>query len=137
MPCFREINGSGSASGRPERIRNLSWFGNPSALAEEFSSSWSNAMDRRQFLHAMPVTLNVQAGLIAGFIATVVLSILMIAKSSAGLMPQLNPIEWTRAGRRVKTARFDVQRKGKAVGIGEPQASSRSWSTPRRTATAG
>ena len=50
-------------------------------------------MDRRQFLHAMPVTLNVQAGLIAGFTATVVLSILMIAKSSAGLMPQLNPIE--------------------------------------------
>src|SRR5262249_24981694 len=27
--------------------------------------------------------------------------------------------EWTRAGRRVKTARADVQRKGKAVGIGE------------------
>jgi uncharacterized membrane protein YagU involved in acid resistance len=50
-------------------------------------------MDRRQFLHAMPVTLNVQAGLIAGFIATVVLSILMIAKSSVGLIPQLNPIE--------------------------------------------
>ena len=94
-------------------------------------------MDRRQFLHAMPVTLNVQAGLIAGFIATIVLSILMIAKSSVGLLPQLNPIEWTRAGRRVKTARFDVQRKGTAVGIGEPQASSRSWSTPRRTATAG
>src|SRR5262245_46244067 len=41
----------------------------------------------------MPVTLNVRAGLIAGFIATVVLSILMIAKSSVGLMPQLNPIE--------------------------------------------
>jgi hypothetical protein len=41
----------------------------------------------------MLVTLNVQAGLIAGFIATVVLSILMIAKSSVGLMPQLNPIE--------------------------------------------
>src|SRR5262249_55962490 len=37
--------------------------------------------------------LNVQAGLIARFIATVVLSILMIAKSSVGLMPQLNPIE--------------------------------------------
>src|SRR5215471_2610301 len=50
-------------------------------------------MDRRQFLHAMPVTLDVQAGLIAGFIATVVLSILMIAKSSVGLLPQLNPIE--------------------------------------------
>ena len=41
----------------------------------------------------MPVSLNVRAGLIAGFIATVVLSILMIAKSSVGLMPQLNPIE--------------------------------------------
>jgi hypothetical protein len=39
------------------------------------------------------VTLNVKAGLIAGFIATVVRSILMIAKSSLGLMPQLNPIE--------------------------------------------
>ena len=50
-------------------------------------------MERRQFLHAMPVTLNVQAGLIAGFVATVVLSILMIAKSSVGLMPQLKPIE--------------------------------------------
>jgi len=50
-------------------------------------------MNRRQFLHAMPVTLNVQAGLIAGFVATVVLSILMIAKSSVGLMPQLKPIE--------------------------------------------
>ncbi|MDH2383488.1 DUF6789 family protein [Bradyrhizobium sp. CER78] len=50
-------------------------------------------MNRRQILHAMPVTLNVQAGLIAGFIATVVLSMLMIAKSSVGLMPQLNPIE--------------------------------------------
>ena len=85
----------------------------------------------------MTAGTSVKAGLIAGFIATVVLSILMIAKSSAGLMPQLNPIEWTRAGRRVKTARFDVQRKGTAVGIGEPQASSRSWSTPRRTATAG
>ena len=40
----------------------------------------------------MPVTLDVRAGLIAGFIATVVLSILMIVKSAAGLMPQLNPI---------------------------------------------
>jgi uncharacterized membrane protein YagU involved in acid resistance len=39
------------------------------------------------------MTLNVRAGLIAGFIATIVLSILMIAKSSAGLMPQLNPIK--------------------------------------------
>ena len=37
--------------------------------------------------------MNVKAGLIAGFIATVVLSILMVAKSSMGLMPQLNPIE--------------------------------------------
>jgi uncharacterized membrane protein YagU involved in acid resistance len=37
--------------------------------------------------------MSVKAGLIAGFIATVVLSILMIAKSSMGLMPQLNPIE--------------------------------------------
>ncbi|MFS8111904.1 hypothetical protein QD460_09310 [Rhizobium jaguaris] len=41
----------------------------------------------------MPVTLDVRAGLVAGFTATVVLSILMIAKSSAGLLPQLNPIE--------------------------------------------
>jgi hypothetical protein len=37
--------------------------------------------------------MNVKAGLIAGFIATVALSILMIAKSSMGLMPQLNPIQ--------------------------------------------
>ena len=37
--------------------------------------------------------MDVKAGLIAGFIATVVLSILMVAKSSMGLMPQLNPIE--------------------------------------------
>src|SRR5262245_43780269 len=50
-------------------------------------------MNRRQSLHAMPVTLNVRAGFIAGFIATVVLSIFMIAKSSVGLLPQLNPIE--------------------------------------------
>jgi hypothetical protein len=41
----------------------------------------------------MPVSYDVQAGLIAGFIATVVLSILMIVKSSVGLMPELNPIE--------------------------------------------
>src|SRR5215472_11284763 len=117
-------------------------------------------------------------GLVAGFIATVVLSALMLLKQRMGLVPELNPIEmltkmagargrsfrhgvghhgarsnarsppdlwsgagrhlwtrasrsaaavsgdasvaldeWTRAGRRVKTARFDVQRKGKAVGI--------------------
>ena len=37
--------------------------------------------------------MKVKAGLIAGFIATVALSILMIAKSAMGLMPQLNPIE--------------------------------------------
>jgi uncharacterized membrane protein YagU involved in acid resistance len=37
--------------------------------------------------------ISVKAGLIAGFIATVALSILMIAKSSMGLLPQLNPIE--------------------------------------------
>src|SRR5215470_4600993 len=37
--------------------------------------------------------MDVKAGLIAGFIATIVLSILMVAKSSMGLMPQLNPIE--------------------------------------------
>ena len=37
--------------------------------------------------------INVKAGLIAGFMATVALSILMIAKSAMGLMPQLNPIE--------------------------------------------
>lgn len=49
-------------------------------------------MNSRSSLHAVPVTLHVQAGLIAGFIATVVLSILMIAKSSMGLTPQLNPI---------------------------------------------
>jgi len=41
----------------------------------------------------MPVTLDVWAALMAGLIATIVLSILMIAKSSAGLMPRLNPIE--------------------------------------------
>jgi hypothetical protein len=41
----------------------------------------------------MPVTLNVQAGLIAGFIATVILSTLVIAKSWVSLMPQLDPIE--------------------------------------------
>src|SRR5215813_1526498 len=34
-----------------------------------------------------PAGMNVKAGLIAGFIATVALSILMIAKSSIGLMP--------------------------------------------------
>lgn len=50
-------------------------------------------MSHRQSLPAMPATLNIQAGLIAGFIATVILSILMIAKSSVGLLPQLNPIE--------------------------------------------
>lgn len=50
-------------------------------------------MNRRQFLHAMPVALDVQSGLIAGFMATIVLSILMLAKSSLGLMPQLNPVE--------------------------------------------
>ena len=37
--------------------------------------------------------INVKAGLIAGFMATVALSILMIAKSAMGLMPQLNPFE--------------------------------------------
>jgi hypothetical protein len=37
--------------------------------------------------------MNVKAGLIAGFIATVALSIFMIAKSAMGLMAQLNPIE--------------------------------------------
>ena len=37
--------------------------------------------------------ISVKAGLIASFIATVALSILMIAKSSMGLLPQLNPIE--------------------------------------------
>ena len=42
--------------------------------------------------HPMPTLLDERAGLIAGFTATVVLSILMIAKSSAGLMPQLDPI---------------------------------------------
>ena len=41
----------------------------------------------------MTAGTSVKAGLIAGFIATVVLSILMIAKSSTGLMSQLNPIE--------------------------------------------
>jgi len=39
--------------------------------------------------------MKLKAGLIAGFIATVVLSILMIAKSAMGLMPQLNPVEDT------------------------------------------
>jgi hypothetical protein len=37
--------------------------------------------------------MNVKAGLIAGFMATVALSILMIAKSAMGLMPPLKPIE--------------------------------------------
>ena len=75
-----------------ERIQNL--LGSDSFRTRGwFLSLWGNAMNRRQFLHAMPVTLNVQAGLIAGFIATVVLSIVMIAKSSVGLLPQLNPIE--------------------------------------------
>jgi len=37
--------------------------------------------------------LNIKAGLLAGFIATVVLSILMIGKGAMGLVPQLNPIE--------------------------------------------
>ncbi|MDL2399604.1 DUF6789 family protein [Rhizobium mayense] len=50
-------------------------------------------MNVRQFFHPTPMTLDVRAGLIAGFTATVVLSILMIAQSSAGLLPQLNPIE--------------------------------------------
>jgi uncharacterized membrane protein YagU involved in acid resistance len=43
-------------------------------------------------LRMMTTAINVQAGLVAGFIATVVLSIFMIVKSSVGLMPQLNPI---------------------------------------------
>jgi uncharacterized membrane protein YagU involved in acid resistance len=37
--------------------------------------------------------LNVKAGLLAGFIATVVLSILMIGKGAMGFAPQLSPIE--------------------------------------------
>jgi hypothetical protein len=37
--------------------------------------------------------MNVKAGLLAGFIATVALSILMLAKGAMGLMPQLNPID--------------------------------------------
>jgi uncharacterized membrane protein YagU involved in acid resistance len=37
--------------------------------------------------------MKLKAGLIAGFAATVVLSMFMIAKGMMGVMPQLNPIE--------------------------------------------
>jgi hypothetical protein len=37
--------------------------------------------------------MNIKAGLISGFIATVVLSILMIVKAKMGVMPELNAIK--------------------------------------------
>ena len=37
--------------------------------------------------------MNIKAGLISGFIATVVLSILMVAKTKMGVMPDLNAIK--------------------------------------------
>lgn len=37
--------------------------------------------------------MNIKAGVIAGFVATVVLSILMVAKAKMGLMPDLNAIK--------------------------------------------
>lgn len=37
--------------------------------------------------------MNIKAGLISGFIATVVLSILMVAKAKMGVMPDLNAIK--------------------------------------------
>lgn len=37
--------------------------------------------------------MNIKAGLISGFIATVVLSMLMIAKAKMGVMPDLNAIK--------------------------------------------
>lgn len=37
--------------------------------------------------------MNIKAGIISGFIATVVLSILMIAKAKMGIMPDLNAIK--------------------------------------------
>lgn len=36
--------------------------------------------------------MNIKAGLISGFVATVVLSILMVAKAEMGVMPDLNAI---------------------------------------------
>ncbi len=37
--------------------------------------------------------MNIKAGIISGFIATVVLSILMVAKAKMGIMPDLNAIK--------------------------------------------
>ncbi len=37
--------------------------------------------------------MNIKAGLISGFVATVVLSIVMIAKAKMGVMPELNAIK--------------------------------------------
>ena len=37
--------------------------------------------------------MNIKAGVISGFIATVVLSILMVAKAKMGVMPELNAIK--------------------------------------------
>jgi len=37
--------------------------------------------------------MNIKAGIISGFVATVVLSLLMIAKAKMGLMPELNAIK--------------------------------------------
>ena len=36
--------------------------------------------------------MNIKTGLISGFVATVVLSILMVVKSKMGVMPELNAI---------------------------------------------
>jgi hypothetical protein len=49
--------------------------------------------DTQTILARNASALDVKAELVAGFTATVVLSILMTAKSSAGFLPQLNPIE--------------------------------------------
>jgi len=37
--------------------------------------------------------MNIKAGVISGFVATVVLSILMVAKAKMGVMPELNAIK--------------------------------------------
>lgn len=37
--------------------------------------------------------MNIKSGLIAGFVATAVLSALMLIKTAAGLLPQLSPVE--------------------------------------------
>jgi len=37
--------------------------------------------------------MNIKAGIISGFVATIVLSLLMVAKAKMGLMPELNAIK--------------------------------------------